>query len=168
MKRITIITFEIIIAYLLQSTIFPVLSIGDIVPNLLIIITVCAGYMKGKVEGLFVGLACGLLTDISYGSLLGLYGMVYMVIGYLNGYVSKFYYKEDFAIPMLLIGASNFMSGFVYYVFEFLLRGKTNVIFYIRRIIVPELVYTVAVSIILYKLINHVNVYFDRKKPKEV
>lgn len=168
MKRITILTIEILIAYLLQSTIFPVLSVGGIVPNLLIIVTVSAGYMRGKVEGLFVGLACGFLVDISYGSLLGLYGMVYMIIGYLNGYVSKFYFKEDFAIPTLLIGASNFVAGLFYYVFEFLLRGKTNIFFYVRRIIVPELVYTVTVSIILYKLLNLVNVYFDRKKQKEV
>lgn len=48
----------------LTGTVFQTLSIASIVPNLLLILTVSFGFMRGKKEGMFVGFFCGLLIDI--------------------------------------------------------------------------------------------------------
>ena len=167
MRRTLVAVLEISLCFLLQTILFPNLAIGGIVPNILLILTVSTAYMQGRMKGLYMGLVCGLLTDILCGSLLGLYGIVYMVIGYLNGAAYKIYYRDDYVMPVLLIGVSNFVSGFSVYVFEFLLRGKLHVGYYMRRIIIPEMLYTVLVSIVLYKLLNMIHNKLERWVHKE-
>lgn len=167
MRRMIVAILEIVFCFLLQTILFPNLAIGGIIPNILLILTVATAYMQGRVKGLYMGLICGLLTDLMGGGLLGLYGIVYMAIGYVNGIASKIYYRDDFVMPVLLIGASNFMSGFMVYVFEFLLKSKLNVGFYLRRIILPETLYTVLVSVVLYKLLNLIHIKLERWIKKE-
>ena len=167
MKRWAVIILQIILCLITQTVIFPQLEIASIVPNLLIIMTVSAAYMYGQMTGLTVGLICGLLTDLINGSLFGLYGMVYMVIGYLLGYAVKIYYKEDFTMPILLVGVSDFLAGFAFYVFDFLLRNRLNLVFYLKRIILPEVAYTMLVSIVFYKLLNDMNVKLQNHTKKE-
>ena len=69
MRRKLILAVLILLAFVLQGTVFQTLSIASIVPNLLLILTVSFGFMRGKKEGLFVGLFCGLLIDIFYGNM---------------------------------------------------------------------------------------------------
>ncbi|HIT88819.1 MAG TPA: rod shape-determining protein MreD [Candidatus Merdenecus merdavium] len=157
MKRKITIAAMIIICFILQSTIFHTLAVGSIKPNLLIILVSSFGFMKGKKEGLIIGFICGLLIDIFYGSVVGLNALIYMYIGYLNGFFSKIFYDEDIKLPMILITASDFLYGFLTYVFLFLLRGRLNFGYYLSKIIIPEIVYTVLVTIVLYRIILIVN-----------
>lgn len=71
MRRKLILAVLILLAFVLQGTVFQTLSIASIVPNLLLILTVSFGFMRGKKEGLFVGFFCGLLIDIFYGNMIG-------------------------------------------------------------------------------------------------
>ena len=74
----------IIIAYLLQTTLFKAISIAGIVPNILMIITSSFGLMRGKNEGMLVGFCAGLIADIFFMDILGFYALVFMTIGYLK------------------------------------------------------------------------------------
>ncbi|HEX3078474.1 MAG TPA: rod shape-determining protein MreD [Lachnospiraceae bacterium] len=168
MKRFICTAFVIVICYLLQSTVFQAISLASVVPNLLLIVTVAAGYMKGRKQGMYVGLACGLILDLCGGEIIGLFGLFFMYIGYLNGYANKIYYRDDYTIPIILVGCSDFLYGFLHYVFLFLLRNRLDFLFYLRRIILPELIYTTLVSIILYKLLHMMNVLLERSELKEV
>lgn len=168
MKRFSIMAVIVIICYILQSTVFQVISLANVVPNLLLIITVAAGYMRGRVEGLVTGLFCGLLVDITSGGIIGLCALFYMVIGYLNGLCNKIYYKDDFTIPFVLVAASDLTYSLLYYIFEFLLRGKTELFFYFRRIMLPQMVYTVLISVLLYKLLHSLNIFLEHSEKEEV
>lgn len=146
---------------------FHYVALASVMPNLLLILVVSTAFMRGRMSGLFIGLFCGLLVDICFGNLIGLYAMFYMIIGYLNGYANKIYSDDDYTIPIVLVAISNIIYGFFYYIAEFLLRGRLNFLFYFRRIIVTELIYTVAVSIFLYKLLHMINRKLDRSFHKE-
>lgn len=168
MKQFIMSVIAIIVCFLLQSTVFQALSIAGVVPNLLLIVTVASGYMHGRTNGIYVGLACGLLVDICYGDVIGLFGLMYMCIGYLNGYAHKVYFRDDYTMPIILVSISDLLYGFFYYVFLFLLRNRLNFFFYLKRIILPELIYTVVVSIVLYKILHIMNVKLERSAYKEV
>ena len=105
----------ILAVFILQGTIFQTLSIASISPNLLLILTVSFGFMRGKQEGLFVGFFCGLLIDIFYGyeNVVGFYALLYMYIGFFNGFLYKVFYDEDIKVPMLLVGVSDLAYGLV-------------------------------------------------------
>lgn len=157
MKRKVIVAIIIIACYLLQSTLFQTLSFAGISPNLLIVVTSAFGFMRGQKEGTWIGLFCGLCMDIFSGSTLGFYALLYMYVGFLNGYFRKLFYPEDIKLPMLLISGSDLVYNLAVYFFMFLFRGKFEFGFYLINIIIPELVYTMLVTIVLYMILLKIN-----------
>ena len=147
----------IIIGYLLQTTLFKSISLAGIVPNILIILTSAFGFMRGKNEGMFIGFVSGLLIDVFFGSILGFYALVFMTIGYLNGLFRRIFYPEDIKLPMILIGLSEMLYCFICYIFLFLLRGRMNLGYFFVHIMLPDVVYTVLVTLLLYKGILFLN-----------
>jgi rod shape-determining protein MreD len=157
MKRNIILFCVILVGFVLQTTVFQTLNFGGIVPNILIIITATYGFMFGKKCGMVVGFICGLLMDIFYGSVLGFYALIYLYIGAANGAFHSIFYQDDIKLPLALIMASDFVYSFVCYVLLFLLRGRFNFLYYLRSIIVPEMFYTIAVTLFLYPCILVLN-----------
>ena len=85
MKSKIALFFMILISFLLQCTLLHVISIGSITPNLILILCISMGLMRGRKSGLWTGFFCGFLVDMFYGSVFGFYALIYMYIGYLNG-----------------------------------------------------------------------------------
>lgn len=157
MRRKITVFIIIAICYLLQTTVFQTLSFASISPNLLIIVVSAFGFMRGKKEGLYIGFFCGLLLDIFSGSVLGIYALLYMYIGYVNGYFRKMFYPEDIKLPMLLIAGSDISCSLLIYFFFFLFRKRLDFQYYFLNIIIPELVYTMLVTIFLYVIVLKIN-----------
>jgi rod shape-determining protein MreD len=157
MKRNIILFCVILIGFVLQTTVFQTLNFGGIAPNILIIITATYGFMFGKKCGMVVGFICGLLMDIFYGSVLGFYALIYLYIGAANGAFHSIFYQDDIKLPLALIMASDFVYSFVCYVLLFLLRGRFNFLYYLKSIIVPEMIYTIVVTLFLYPCILVLN-----------
>lgn len=157
MKR-KIITFVIIvICFLLQSTIFDRLSFGNICPNLLIIITSSFGFMRGRKSGMYVGLTCGLFIDLFWGGVLGFHMLLFIIIGYLNGCFQRLFFDDDIKLPIALIAASELIYGLVIYIFTYMLQGDFSFGTHLFHVIIPELVYTILVTLVLYQIILHIN-----------
>ena len=72
-------------------------------PNIMIVLTASFGFMRGEKTGLIMGFACGFLSDIFFGNVLGLNAMIYMYIGYANGKFNRIFYQEDIKLPLGLI-----------------------------------------------------------------
>ena len=157
MQRKIVLALLIITTFVLQSTIFQWLSIASISPNLLLILTVSFGFMCGKTTGLFVGFFSGLMIDLFYGNLFGFYALIYMYIGFLNGFLYKVYYDEDIKVPLVLVAVSDLAYGGIIYVLQFMLRGRLNLPGYLRQIIFPELVYTLIITLVLYRVFFKIN-----------
>lgn len=157
MKKNIIMFFVILIGFVLQTTFFQVLSFGGISPNILIIITVSYGFMHGKKCGMVVGFLCGLLMDVFYGDVLGFYALVYLYIGAANGVFHSIFYQDDIKLPLVLILVSDFAYSFTCYVLLYLLRRRFDFVFYLRNIIVPEIVYTIFVTVLIYPCILLLN-----------
>lgn len=156
MKRNVFITIMVIVCFVLQSTLFQIISFGGIAPNLLIIITAAFGFMGGKKCGLIVGFASGLLYDIFFGDVLCFHALIYMYIGYINGNFKQIFYKDDIKLPLVLITASDFIFNITYYVLLFMLRGRFHFVHYLKSIMIPEIVYTIVATLILYPFIRFV------------
>lgn len=157
MRRFIVSAILIMLCFILQSTVFKELEFGGIVPNLMIVLTASYGFMRGEKAGLMVGFFCGLLADIFFGGLLGLYAMIYMYIGYLNGKFNKLFYPEDIKLPLALILVSDLGYGMICYLTLFLLRGRFHLSYYFLNIILPEMVYTILVTLVLYPVILWIN-----------
>ena len=156
-KRFFITAVIIIAAYLLQCTVFSSLELAGIKPNLLIIITASIGFMRGSREGMLVGFVSGLLADIQFGDMIGFYALIYLLIGFINGLFQRLYFDEDIKLPLFLISISEFVYGIIVYFLTYLLRSDFNFLLYLNKIILPELIYTIVITLVLYPLILFIN-----------
>lgn len=123
----------------------------------MIVLTASFGFMRGEKTGLIMGFACGFLADVFFGNVLGLNAMIYMYIGYANGKFNRIFYQEDIKLPLGLIFLSDLAYGFLYYITLFLMRGRFNIGYYFIHIILPEVVYTILVTLLLYPLVLWIN-----------
>ena len=156
-KRFLITLAIIYLCIILQTTVLTIIPIANIRPNLIIIITASFGFMRGAKEGMFVGFFSGLMLDILFGNILGFYALIYLLFGFLNGLFQQIYLDEDIKLPILLISVTSLVYGLCIYVFRFVLRGDFAFFSYLNQIILPELIYTIAATIVLYPLILWVN-----------
>ena len=159
-RKITMVLL-ILISYLIQSTMIRILPLGGVAPNLLIILTSSFGFMRGKKDGMFIGFISGLIIDVLFGKIFGFYALIYMLIGYLNGFFASIFYPEDVKLPMFLITSSELVYCFMIYVFRFLIQGKLRFGYYFVHVILPEIVYTLFVTIIVYKIILNINEWLE-------
>lgn len=167
MLRGVIVSFIIIMNIVLQSTLIQYISIGGISFNLLVITVVSFAMMRGKIEGAIIGFVIGLLQDIFFGSVLGLYAWLYMFIGFLAGNFNRTFYRDSTLIPLSIVAGSNLSLNLFIYIFTFFFRGKTQFNYYLLNTIIPELTFTVVVSIFIYKLyltINNKLEYYENAK----
>ena len=156
-KRPVITILIIIVCFLLQCTVFQKLSFASISPNLLIIVTASFGFMRGRKEGMWVGFLCGIITDIFFGDLIGFYALFYTILGYANGFFKRIFYPEDIKLPLFLIGTSDFLLGNVVCILMFIMRSRFHYWYYMWNIIIPEFIYTILVTLVLYQIILKIN-----------
>lgn len=156
-KRRFVLFLTVIICFIIQNIWAEHFSLAGITPNILIIVTASIGFMRGNREGMFVGFFAGILMDIFYGDLIGFFALVYMIIGYINGYFQRMFYDEDIKLPIILIGISDFLYGVVVYFFMYMLRSRLNVGFFLQKVIFPELIYTILATLFLYQVIRVIN-----------
>lgn len=167
MKRFIITAFLVVTLFVLQGSIFSLYSTGETVPNLLLILTVSLGLMRGKKTGIIVGFFSGLLLDIFCGPVIGFFALVYMHTGYMAGFFNRMFYPEDIKMPMGIIALTDIIYGFVCYIFFALLDGKLDIVYYFTRKCIPECVYTTLVTIILYPLIMIINRHLEQSERKK-
>ncbi len=160
-RRIITVAIIIIVCFLLQCTLFQSLEIASISPNLMLIVTSSFGFMRGRKEGMIIGFFCGLISDIFFGDIIGFYALLYMLMGLINGAFKKMFYPDDIKLPMTLIGVSDLILNIFIYFFLFLFRSRFHFIYYFLNIMLPELVYTMVVTLVLYFIILKINNHLE-------
>ncbi|MBQ8814320.1 MAG: rod shape-determining protein MreD [Lachnospiraceae bacterium] len=154
MRRVILAAASILTAFLLQNSVLWTFSPLDVVPNLLLIVTVTYGLTCGKRIGMLIGAVCGILSDTFIGDGgLGFYMLIYIYAGALCGVFHGFIYSEEQLFPVVMIGLCDFAFGGYVYVFRFLIRGRLDMMSYVTGTIMPEVVFTVFAAILFYPLI---------------
>ena len=173
MRRFIISFCSIILLYVLQCTVFKeVLDFAGIAPNLILMFTCIVGFMRGRTSGMFTGFFGGMLVDILSGGMIGVTPLLYVLAGYYNGMFYREYTKEQMLLPISLLAMCDFTYGLIYYAVTYAMRNRLRFAFYLEKVIMPEMIYTVGVSVIAYVFVYYVNRKLDmiakRKNVKNV
>lgn len=166
MKKAFFAGIIIFCCFILQTTLFAMFSVGGIRPNLLIIATASLGFLGGKRMGIYTGFFSGLLVDLSFRSVYGTNALLYMYIGYTCGFLKKVLYPKDIKLPLLFIGTSNLAYSILHYFLYFLFRGNLDFFHYLKKIILPEMVYTAIMACVLYPLIHFIMIRIELSEKK--
>lgn len=154
-KRTLVTILSVIIFFILQNTVVNYIKLGNISPNICLILVITIAYCNGSVYGTVFGFIVGFLFDIFYGNFFGFYSILYVLTGYLCGLFNKWFFDYNFElkIPSLMFLASCFIHNVVTYVFFFLLDGDLNFVYYCRKIIIPEIIYTFIAGVAIYRIL---------------
>lgn len=152
MKRAGIIAFLILLIYFLQTTVFTWIAINGIKPNFIIVSVTLIAFLRGEYYGLAFGASLGLLLDIFFGRSLGLNFFLYACMGLLAGKSYYVFSKENFMFPLLIIGLADMSYNLCIYIIGYLFRGDLDLLYFLGRIILPDVVYTVLVGAVFYRL----------------
>lgn len=153
----------ILCIYLLQVTVGRSIAIGGIMPNLLIISPVIFGFLNGRNEGMYTGITAGIFYDLFNYKLFGFSALIFLFIGYFAGYLHDDYEENKILIPIIIVAGGDFIFEFLSYIGNFLLHNKLNIAYFVSRYIIPEMVYTVVVTVVLYKILGWFNTLLDTR-----
>ena len=151
MKRTILNILLMLLAFTIQSGVFPLLPFLASTPNLLLILTFSFGFIYGKKAGMWYGLLAGILLDLFYSGPFGFYTLLYINIGYVNGICTKYYYEDYITLPLILSLLNELAYNFYIYVFSFLIRNRLDFFYYFWEIILPETIFTVVATLFLYR-----------------
>lgn len=164
----TILAYGVLIYlyFILQTALFSRFSLAGVTPNILIILVSTIGFAKGANPGMTVGMICGIILDIYASGYFGMYALIFVVIGFLNGTFRQVFFGDDMKLPLLLIGSSDLVYGGMVYVFTYVARGKLDFPYYFMNLMMPEAVYTVLVALILYYPIIHLDEWLKKSEKR--
>ena len=92
-----------------------------------------------------------------FGPVLGIYALLYMYVGFINGIFKKIFYPEDVKLPIFLMAVSDLSFNIIIYFGMFLFRGRFEFGYYFVHVMIPELVYTMIVAVVIYFILLKIN-----------
>lgn len=168
MKRKILQFILIICCFVLQTSFLRFFALANVSPNLLIILPAIFGFLGGQREGIYVGFVSGFIFDLFFSKVIGLNALIFVLIGFVAGFFTEHYNKNEIIIPLFTVTIGDFSYGFINYVFNFLLRNRLDIGYYLVNIIIPEIVYTVFVMILVYKFILFIDKIANKKYERKV
>jgi rod shape-determining protein MreD len=131
--RLLVVTLLLVTAALLQTALFPFLSLAGFRPDLLLLVAVGVAVADGPMAGARVGFAAGLLADLlASQAQVGLAALVFGAIGFTVGLARPYLAPESFTAPLILAFLSGLVGTFAYGTLALLLGEE--------RVTVPLLV----------------------------
>ncbi len=151
------------IIYVLQVTLLQFIRVGGVSPNFLVMIVVSFALLRGSQEGALIGIFGGLLYDVNFSMAIGAAVFAYGMVGHLCGKLHPFCYRENFILPFVCtIFGSLFVS--LINLLGYVLRGNLAWGFFSSTIIIPELIYTVTLSLIVYQISYGINYRLEARE----
>ena len=157
MVRLFVTLAEMIICFLLQTSLFSFFRISGVVPNCLLILVIAVAYTRGQTQALITAFFSGILLDLCFSQTVGFCAILYMTVAFFAGYTHRFYDSRDYFIPGLLCLGGEFLYSFFYYILFFLLRGRLELNIYFVYTIFPRVLYTLVFAIVLYPILHGIH-----------
>lgn len=147
----------IFIAFFTQTSIFPLLPYFVSSPNFLLIICFSYGLLYGEDIGMITGIFCGFLCDMYFNGDFGFYILIYSVIGFANGVLNKSFFENTISLPMMLSFVNGLAYNFYIYFSHFFVRKRFDVSYYFISIMVPNILFTLIATVLIYKSLYKLN-----------
>ena len=163
MRRAVSYALILFVCFIAQTSFPRIGLIFSASPDLLLIATVCAGYLGGRRCGMAAGFFAGLMTDLYQGQMAGFYALLFVLAGYAAGTFYQIYFESSARMPAVIVFVCDAACGFATYAVRFFLRGRIGFAGYLRNVILPEAVVTMLFTVVVYHLIYLAKEKFIRK-----
>jgi len=133
-----------------QAVIVPLIAIGPVKPDLVLIIVAVFGFLDGPAQGAVGGFLGGFLQDLLAARSIGLEALVKTLIGYFSGQVERTILGNSALMPMLAIGGVSVASQTLYAALASIVGEPVPLIRAMRIIILPSALYTAVIGLVVW------------------
>ena len=141
------------LSFLTQINVLNEFELFGAKPNIAIVVIVGIALLSGKVPGMLVGVAYGLIYDTTFGKAIGVYTLSYALIGFLLGSYSNGFSKENRLSVIYMVGIITALVEAIMYLIFIVLYGYTFEIFTPILLIAKEAIYNMILARIIYGLL---------------
>ena len=139
----------ILIVFILQLTICPAFRLGNVDPNLILIVVALLGIHLGFWRGAFLGAGIGVVVDVLSGVVIGPYVLTFLVCGALAGTVAQKMYKQHWLTAMSITMGATCIEGIIIGLWS----GHGEFLTLVISILLPGILYNGIVSIPVSQII---------------
>lgn len=135
------------VAYLIQITFIHYIEIYTVVPNLMIIVLVCAALSEQDViRTALYGVMYGMLLDFSAETIFGINSLLCMYTALLCNIAGQKLFKGKFLVNILLVFVMSFIYEAAYYALSFSMRESSNALMDLLYVAIPTAAYNGVLS----------------------
>lgn len=167
LARVSAIAAVIVVASAVQSTVLSYATLLGVIPQLVLVVVLCLALTDGGRVGLVSGFFAGLLQDLQLpeGSVVGLYALVYTLVGYAVGQVRELTPTESVWTPLFTIAAATTIVEAGYATLAILLGQEWVSIGFTAKVIGLVVLYNTLLTPLVFPLVRRVA---DRFRPERV
>lgn len=110
----------------LHLALIPVLRVGGVAPDVMLLLAVAGGLVGGPVRGAVLGFTAGIAVDVFLRTPMGLSALVFTLVGYAVGIVSTGVLTPSWYLPILTASLAS-AAGVVLYAFVGAMLGQPMV-----------------------------------------
>ena len=164
MLRIITLVVLVFVNFVLQSTLFPEITILGVIPDTALVLIVSYAILRREIEGALFGMFVGFVQDAASGMFIGIFAMLGFVIGYVCGKPFKNFFKDNYFLPFFIVVLASLAHQFALYIATVLFTGQVNFFHYARTIILPKTIYTASLSVPIYAFLHFINLRLERRE----
>lgn len=148
MKKISVLVLLSFLCLILDNVLMPFFGVYGYYPNITLCFIICYSIVNGSWEGLWLGVACGIVQDIYFVNIFGINAFSNMLICTLAGIIGANIFKEKRLIPVIATFILTILKGVIVVsiLYFFKVTADNMAIFYIA-------LYNMVISIFMYKFV---------------
>ncbi len=152
-----------VILIVIQDTVMWLVAISryNITPDIVIILVIYVGYIRGHIAGMVSGFISGLILDILSGSFMGLSALSYCVAGFISGYFNtqlKIQSAKKRSLIAIIFGCT--LTAYIIFFSIYFQGASISFIEVFLKYVITTTIYTTVFGLIFVLLFNR----FDLKR----
>ncbi|HET9671335.1 MAG TPA: rod shape-determining protein MreD [Actinomycetota bacterium] len=150
MRRAVVMLVVITTALLLQTTLFPELTLWGVKPELLYLVTVVFAALQGPAEGAVVGFVSGLAQDFLLNQPKGITALTLTMLGYTVGLARQYITSPSPLLPAILVALGTAGGIAFHQAVAFLLGEEEGPFGYVAKVVLLTAAYGAVLTPIFF------------------
>lgn len=141
----------LLLLFFIHLLFYQYLVIGDVYPDLFLVLVVYSGLRLGPEAGTLAGFACGIIQDSFSYTYFGLHALVKTIIGFTIGKIRHAFFSNRYLVQWIIILVSKTVHDMLFYGI-YLARSDQSFWHHIVYNTLPSALYTSVLGLALFAL----------------
>jgi rod shape-determining protein MreD len=143
-------------AAMLQAVVFSSLALGGGAADLLLVVVVSLGLLRGSVAGAALGFAGGLVVDLLTLDTLGITSLVLTLAGFWAGRYGETTGRDRRVAPVVAVGVITVLAGVFAFVLHYMLGDEVDARYALVTALAPALLANLMLALPVHALVRRI------------